>query len=50
MNKINGNIANDEKAMAALINARWKIITIWECELKPAILDTTLSTIEEQLR
>ena len=34
LDKINGNIANDEKAFAALVKAGWRVIYIWECELK----------------
>lgn len=49
LNKINGNIANDEKAMAALINAGWKIITIWECQLKPAQVENTLNELLNKL-
>lgn len=45
LNKINGNIANDEKAMAALINTGWKIITIWACQLKPAQAKNTLNEL-----
>ncbi len=34
LNKINGNIANDEKAIKALKEEGWKIIMLWECDLK----------------
>jgi len=36
LNKINTNTANDTKAVKALRKDGWKIITLWECELKPA--------------
>jgi len=42
LNKINGNIANDTKAVKALKKESWKIITIWEYELKPAKVEKTL--------
>ena len=45
LQKINGNIANDEKAMITLQKDGWKIITIWECDLKPEKLDTTLRSL-----
>lgn len=45
MNKINGNVANDEKATIALKEQGWKIITLWECELKPATINATLQNI-----
>lgn len=36
LNKINGNIANDKKAIKALKKEGWKIINLWECDhLKP---------------
>lgn len=34
LNKINTNINNDTKAVNGLIELGWKIITIWECEIK----------------
>ena len=34
MNKINNNIANDKKAAKALKKEGWKIIVVWECDLK----------------
>ncbi|MGN6803299.1 MAG: very short patch repair endonuclease [Ginsengibacter sp.] len=50
INKINGNIANDEKAVKALKKESWKVITIWECKLKPAILQKTLTTFLRNLK
>jgi DNA mismatch endonuclease, patch repair protein len=45
LNKINGNIANDQKAMAALKKGGWKIITIWECDLKANKISETLAKL-----
>jgi len=45
LNKINGNIANDTKVVKALKKDGWKIITIWECNLKPAKVEKTLNTL-----
>ena len=42
LNKIGYNIANDVKAVKALKKAGWKVITIWECNLKPAKVEKTL--------
>jgi len=42
LNKINVNIANDEKAILALKKEGWKIITLWECDLKPAKVEKIL--------
>ena len=44
-NKINGNIANDEKASAALRALGWKIINIWTCDLKKDKLEQTLENL-----
>ena len=49
LNKINGNIANDAKAAVALQQAGWKIITVWECELKPGKVEDTLTGITQNL-
>ena len=49
LNKINGNIANDEKAAKALKKEGWKIITIWECNLKSSKVEKTLSTLLKKL-
>jgi DNA mismatch endonuclease (patch repair protein) len=45
LNKINGNIANDQKAIAALEKEGWKIITIWECDLKANKISKTLANL-----
>jgi DNA mismatch endonuclease (patch repair protein) len=43
--KINGNKANDVKAVRALKKDRWKIINVWECDLKTAKVEKTLGTV-----
>ena len=50
LNKINGNIANDKKAADALLESGWKIIEVWECELKSANFSATLQKIAETLK
>jgi DNA mismatch endonuclease, patch repair protein len=45
LNKINGNMANDAKAIKALEANGWKIITIWECQLKPSAVEQTLQNL-----
>jgi len=42
LNKINYNTANDVKAVKSLKKAGWKVITIWECNLKTAKVEKTL--------
>jgi len=49
LNKINGNIANDDKAVKALKKEGWKIITIWECKLKPALVEKTFNALLKKL-
>src|SRR5471030_1044324 len=43
LDKINKNKDNDTKAIKALKKDGWKIITLWECDLKAAEIETTLS-------
>src|ERR1700744_6798342 len=45
LNKIGGNIAKDAYAENALKAAGWKIIKIWECELKKGFLENTLANL-----
>jgi DNA mismatch endonuclease, patch repair protein len=47
--KIQKNTANDEKAMTLLKNTGWKIITLWECNLKPGKLEKTLAALLKKL-
>ena len=49
MDKINKNRTNDVKAMKLLKKDGWKIITIWECKLKPAKLNQTLAALVKKL-
>lgn len=45
LEKIQGNIANDTKNYNLLKEQGWKIITIWECELKRVKQAATLEYI-----
>lgn len=47
--KISHNKANDTKAMKRLKKEGWKIIEIWECNLKPAKVDKTLAALLKKL-
>lgn len=49
LDKINRNKTNDEKAVKELKKDGWKIITIWECSLKPVKLDKTLTSLLKKL-
>lgn len=48
-NKIETNIARDNKKTAALESMGWKVITVWECELKPKAREQTLSCLVYKL-
>ena len=45
LDKINGNILKDSEAVKALLQKNWIVINIWECELKPAVREKTLSAL-----
>jgi DNA mismatch endonuclease (patch repair protein) len=49
-NKINTNILNDSKKKAELKHLGWKIITIWECEIKPNKKEQTLNRLYIKLK
>ena len=49
LNKINTNKANDAKAIRALKKEGWKVITVWECKLKPGKAEKTVSSLLKKL-
>ena len=49
LTKINSNIVNDTKALKALQKEEWKMIILWECELKPTTFENTLLSLLEKL-
>jgi len=50
LDKINRNKAKDAESYKALLDMNWKIITIWECELKKHKVETTLDKLLNELR
>lgn len=44
------NVERDRAAVAALEEAGWTVITIWECELKRANIDETMERVLGQIR
>lgn len=48
-NKINTNIVNDSKKSSLLKKEGWKVIRIWECDLKPKKIDKTLKRLIKSL-
>lgn len=49
LNKINGNKIRDAENEAKLVANGWKIITIFECGLKPKTKEATLQNLLSQL-
>lgn len=47
--KLNRNKELDKLHNAALKKAGWKIITVWECELKPKKVDKTLLKLSTKI-
>ncbi|MBB6108357.1 T/G mismatch-specific endonuclease [Mucilaginibacter lappiensis] len=47
LNKITGNTVNDNKAFATLTEKGWRIITVWECELKKQVIENTMTELEQ---
>ena len=48
--KINGNIQRDARNVQLLVDRGWKIITIWECELKNGPREDTLTALAKKLK
>jgi DNA mismatch endonuclease (patch repair protein) len=49
LNKINSNIANDKKAVGTLEKEGWRIIQLWQCDLRIKKADKTLSIMLKKL-
>jgi DNA mismatch endonuclease, patch repair protein len=49
LNKIDHNKANDTNAIKALQKEDWKVITIWECQLKKNKMAATLSRLVQKI-
>ena len=49
LNKINTNKANDATAVKALKKEGWKVITLWECDLRTNRSKDTFSTLLKKL-
>ena len=48
--KINGNIERDKNIYSILKNQGWRIIIVWECELKKTVLEDTIRKIFKQIK
>ncbi len=49
LNKININRTNDERSNSLLGKEYWKIMILWECELKPGVVEKTLQSLMHNL-
>ena len=50
LNKINTNIIRDEDKKRQLEESGWKVIVIWECQLRPDKRDDTLSQLPHMIK
>ena len=48
--KIGGNIERDERNQALLTELGWRVIVVWECELKPSTAEDTLNTLAYSIK
>lgn len=48
--KINSNMERDISNVNELIKSGWRVITIWQCQLKSKNKDKTLSTLLSELK
>ncbi|MCM1224126.1 MAG: very short patch repair endonuclease, partial [Lachnospiraceae bacterium] len=48
--KIDGNVERDKINIAKLQELGWRVIEIWQCELKPKNKDLTLQKLLTELR
>lgn len=47
--KIDGNVERDDKNKLLLEQQGWRVITIWECQLKPLLADESLKRLYEEI-
>lgn len=50
LNKINGNVQRDITTSDRLAEMGWRVFTIWQCELKPKIIENTLNNLITELQ
>ncbi len=48
--KINGNKAKDADSIMKLKQLGWKVIIVWECELKPGMVDGLLQNLLKEFK
>jgi DNA mismatch endonuclease (patch repair protein) len=45
LNKIGRNVVNDERQQEELRNQGWRVLVVWECELRPLNRERTLERL-----
>lgn len=48
--KLTKNAMNDEAAVEILRNLNWKVIVLWECQLRSKVREDTLNNLIEDLK
>ena len=48
-NKLGRNVANDIRQQAELRAEGWRVLTVWECELKPSLREATLASLVREV-
>ncbi len=48
--KINDNVERDARKISALKDLGWKVIVVWQCELRRAAVHETLENLESSIR
>ncbi|SFH40657.1 very short patch repair endonuclease [Pontibacter chinhatensis] len=49
-NKINSNKERDQRVQQQLEQLGWSVINIWECELKPKVRESNLSSLSAKIK
>jgi DNA mismatch endonuclease, patch repair protein len=49
LEKLDGNVMRDKKALGNLKALGWKTIVIWECELEKETMDDTLKNLKSKI-
>lgn len=47
--KIESNVLRDNKKIAQLCSLNWRVIVIWECQLKPKVRQQTLRNLVDEI-
>lgn len=48
--KINDNIERDEKDYILLKELGWRVLVVWECELKHSVMEKTLDSLANNIK